>query len=242
MKKALLLTGLLLVLVASMATAAGLSLNWGTACWGDTPKALTTFACTSNSTPANWKMTTSFKLDEEIADYINMSTLIEGVSETGAIPDWWKLSTTSECRGAISNVWSSLTSGATCADPFESTATTISAYGYLVPGVEIRIATDATLIAGVVAPGETEIFLNVVTIKNGKTVGTPKCDGCLTGMVFGLYEVLIGREFNDVIRLTEPYEGGNQCITWQRSFAGQPCNAPVPARNTTWGQVKSLYR
>jgi hypothetical protein len=40
--------------------------------------------------------------------------------------------------------------------------------------------------------------------------------------------------------LDAPYTNGNQCLSWQTSTL--PCAKPVPARNTTWGQVKSLYR
>ena len=37
MKKTLLLAGLLLALTATVASAAGISVNWGNACWGDVP-------------------------------------------------------------------------------------------------------------------------------------------------------------------------------------------------------------
>ena len=111
MKKALLLTGLLLVLVAPLAMAAGVSLNWGTNCWGDGAQQLMTFACASNTSPANWRMTSSFKLDAGMTDYINFNTYIEGVSEAGAIPDWWKVSIPADCRGTITNVWAHTVAG-----------------------------------------------------------------------------------------------------------------------------------
>lgn len=251
MKKALLLTGLLLVLVAPMTMAAsGVSLNWGNACWGDLPQSLMTFACNSNTAPANWKMTCSFMLDSDAPDYINFDTFIEGVSATGAIPDWWKLSVPTDCRGAISLVYTNLAGAyagggaAACADPFGGAGTGGGGYGYLVPGVQIQMEGIYTLAAGVPVAGNTESYNNTVTIKNGKTVGAGalSCAGCQTGMVFGLYETDIGLESGQSIRLTEAFPGGNQCIVWQAPFAGQPCNAPVPARNSTWGQVKSLYR
>jgi hypothetical protein len=40
--------------------------------------------------------------------------------------------------------------------------------------------------------------------------------------------------------LQEPLTDGNQILKWQHSTL--ICEAPLPARNSTWGQVKSLYR
>ena len=37
-----------------------------------------------------------------------------------------------------------------------------------------------------------------------------------------------------------PADDGNQILMWQHSTL--ICEAPLPARNSTWGQVKSLYR
>jgi hypothetical protein len=61
-------------------------------------------------------------------------------------------------------------------------------------------------------------------------------------MVFGLYDIVLGSISSPDKHLNYVVEGGNQCLVWQHAFTGQPCNAPVPTRNTTWGQVKSLYR
>jgi len=253
MKKALLLTGLLL-LVASLAMAAptgGFSLNWGTNCWGDGPQlSVMTFACASNSSPANWRMTASFKLDTGVTDWINWDEKIMAVSETGTIPDWWLLSAPGTCRTTISNVFLNsqgyVGNGADCQDQFGGAGTMIGAtnYAYLVPGVQVQIQAANTLLAGVPFDAGLEQFVSMITIKNGKTVGTGSCAGCATGMVFGFYELKLGYENSpaDPSKLSTPYVGGNQCLTWQHGWTGQPCNAPVPARNTTWGQVKSLYR
>jgi hypothetical protein len=245
MKKALLLTGLLLVLSASLAMAAGYNITWGTAC-GSTPVSLMTFACASNTTPANWRWTTSFKLDADIEDYINFDTYVEGVFEAGLIPDWWKLSITTDCRGATTNSWAhtSATPGS-CVDPFEGTATGGGGYGYLTTS-QVQIEAVYTVATGVHVTAGDEVYMSTFAFKNYKTVGTPKCDGCAGGAVFGLLKALIGREFapvpNNVIKLQDPFEGGNACLRWQHGWTGQPCNPPVPVRNTTWGQVKSLYR
>jgi len=253
MKKALLLTGLLLVLVAPLsmaATTGGVSLNWGVNCWGDGPQvSLMTFACASNTSPANWRMTASFKFDTDVPDFINWEEQIMGVSELGALPDWWLLSAPGTCRTTISNVFANsqayLGSGADCLDPIGGVGTLIGGtnYVYFVPGVQVQIQAANTLLAGVPVVGGTENFISTIVIKNGKTVGTGACAGCSAGFVFGFYQFRTDPVASEgTIRLTTPYAGGNQCLTWQHSFTGQPCNTPVPARNTTWGQVKSLYR
>jgi len=253
MKKALLLTGLLLVLVAplSMAnTTGGLSLNWGTNCWGDGPQvSLMTFACASNTSPANWRMTASFKLDSDMPDWINWDEKIVGVSELADLPDWWLLAAPGTCRTTISNVFTNTQaysgSGADCVNPFDGVGVFIGGTNYVVMSADsVLIQAANTLLAGTPVPGGQENFISTITIKNGKTVGTGSCAGCSAGFVFGFWQLLIGTEASEVgyTRITEPYTGGNQCLTWQHAWADQPCNAPVPARNTTWGQVKSLYR
>jgi len=206
------------------------------------PLSVQTFACASNTSPANWRMTSSFKLDAGVPDYINFNTYIQGISETGAIPDFWKISIPADCRGSVSNVWIHAVPGGSCVDPFDGGASGGGGYGYLIPGVQIQIEAVYTVAAGVPLDPDVEYYLSTFTVKNGKTVGTAACAGCQTGMVFGLQEALVGLQSGPVIRLAEAYDGGNQCLIWQHAWTGQPCNAPVPSRNTTWGQVKSLYR
>jgi hypothetical protein len=67
-------------------------------------------------------------------------------------------------------------------------------------------------------------------------VGT--CDGCLLPAIWGLKKIDWTTP-TTVNTLDLPYDGGNQCLTWQGSTLA--CGL-VPTRNTTWGQVKSLYR
>ena len=244
MKKALLLTGILLVLAAPMAMAAGVNFAWGTNCWGAVsgPSNVMTFACGSNTSPANWKMTASFMVDADMADYGAVDVLIEGVSEAGAIPDWWKRSASGDCNYGTGN-WlaTATTNSSDCADPFSGTASGGAGYGYLTP-TQIQIEALGGVAEGVLLPANTETFGATITIKNTKTVGTGSCAGCNVGMVFGLYDVILTSVAHGDTHLTEAIPGGNQCLIWQHSFTGQPCNPPVPARNTTWGQVKSLYR
>ena len=75
-----------------------------------------------------------------------------------------------------------------------------------------------------------------------KTVGTTACAGCSDpGDLGAELRSSVGYLGDTSATILDyPYAGGNQCLTWQNSTL--PCAKPVPARNTTWGQVKSLYR
>jgi hypothetical protein len=85
----------------------------------------------------------------------------------------------------------------------------------------------------------TEVYCFKLTFNNAKTVGLGACPGCLTSVCFCLNSILVtntpgnpaGNKY-----LTNPI---NNTATWQ---GGGPCDGVTPAKNTTWGQVKSLYR
>jgi hypothetical protein len=267
MKKALLLTGLLLALMAPMATAAGLNIAWGTECWGQLtgPSNLMTFACASNTVPTGWKITPSFVLDTDVPDLNSVNVVIRGVSELGSIPAWWQLSQQLgvECRYTSTNTgFSGTYAGAvgTCVDPFMATQAGGGGYGYIQTNGAIPLVVQINGVYGVAdglfAAGGVETFAYTFTVRNSKTLGvsgTTKCDGCAAGMVFGVnYGRFSTTSGAEIAEIGEVIPGGNQCLIWQRGFnmaaagdylaAVQPCSAPVPARNTTWGQVKSLYR
>jgi hypothetical protein len=71
--------------------------------------------------------------------------------------------------------------------------------------------------------------------------GTSPCAGCGVGACLVLNSVelvrLPGAPGGDAT-LTQPAEAGSNFANWQ---SGAACVA-VPARNRSWGQIKSLYR
>ena len=99
MKKTLLFAGLILALTASFAMAAGVSVNWKTACWGEEPLTNLTWTCTTNSN-LNIRMTTSFKLDADYPGFVGVGVYMEGMVEAVAVPDWWEMSNmdATDCR------------------------------------------------------------------------------------------------------------------------------------------------
>jgi hypothetical protein len=240
MKKTLLLAGLLLVVSASLASAAGISVNWGNDCWGDNPLQNRVWACNANNY-TGVRMTCSFKPIETKATFIASDLYMEGMTEAAVVPDWWKLGS-GECRSNLITLSSdgSVLGGPDCLDVWQG----LGGGGIgLYSSEDNRMHVNAVwaVADAVEAPAETEIFAAQFRVATGKTLGTTACAGCAVPALWSLNYIQVGYLGEMVpLILDYPYAGGNQCLSWQSSSL--PCAKPVPARNTTWGQVKSLYR
>jgi hypothetical protein len=240
MKKTLLFTTVLLALTVSVALAGGLNITWGTVCHTENPMPALTFACASNTGTAA-TITTSFKLDNEMTDLVGLEWRIDGQSDTPTIPDWWQLGAAPDCRANKATFNSNFTGVETpeCVDWTAGQA--FNAPNYLWSGNRVIITLGYAIDASTPydAQPNVEYYSGGVVILNSKTVGTGACAGCATGMVFAenLFTAagLAGRR--DDFETAMP--GGNQCITWNNPST--LCEL-VPARATTWGQIKSLYR
>jgi hypothetical protein len=245
MKKTLLLTGILLALLAPTALAAGgVNINWGTGCWSDgTPLNDLAFACNTNTGTA--RMTCSFAVSADQPNFVGIELDLEGATEPATVPAWWQLGA-DQCRPTAISTTADFTGGPgpTCIDPWAGQASgglAIYDWGPLWGGnnrahilVVYAVPADSPipLTAGV------EYYAAQVRISYLKTVGSGACDGCASPMIWGFYNMK-SAELLQYEMLWEPLSGGNQCLTWQSSVL--LCGI-VPTRNTTWGQVKSLYR
>ena len=243
MKKRLLLTGLLLTLTVSVALAGGVNFNWGTVCYTENPVSAVTFACNTNAMYSlSWPMTASFVIDNVIPDFVGVEIHIEGQSDLPALPDWWKLGAWPDCR-ANRVQFQADTSSAPQTSCFDWTG------GSAVSGFSYTWDTNRAHIDAVAAiPAEflfdmhsgVEYYAGRVTILNSKTAGAGACPGCSAGMLWVLYSVVAyGNDGQREVQ-AEPIPGGNVCLSWNNTI--RCCYGPTPARNTTWGQVKSLYR
>jgi hypothetical protein len=246
MKKALLFAGLLLALTASVAMAAGVGVSWKNFCWGEEGSSTNlTWGCTTNSN-VNIRMTCSFKIDADAPMFNGVGVFMEGMVEAPAVPDWWELSNdlASDCRYNLCTVSSDgsvlANAGAdVCFDPWQGTGG--GGLGlYSSDGNQMHV--NAAWASAVEIPllANTEYFAVQFRISGSKTVNS--CTGCLIPAIWGLTKIdwTTPTTVNTLDVPYAPYPEGNQCLTWQSSTL--PCGRPVPARNTTWGQVKSLYR
>jgi hypothetical protein len=236
MKKTLLLTSMLLAVTVSVALAAsGVNFNWGTNCYTDAPVSAKVFACNVNT--GSFPMTASFAVSVPMPNFVGVDIKMEGQSDQPALPDWWKLGATGDCRTAKAGFnanFSTLTSA--CIDWYATSTLLVGGYSWETNKAHVVIA--AAIDAPMALDPDVEYYAGQLTVLNSKTVGTGLCAGCSFGMKWGLYEVMASGNDGQQIRVTEPL--ANQCLDWNNTT--QLCAAPVPARNTTWGQVKSLYR
>ena len=247
MKKTLLITGVLLALTASIASAAGgINLGWND-CVGAGGLVNKNFICNTNT--GNNDMYASFDPPQTLTTVNGNNQLIDLQSASAALPDWWQFKNAGSCRLA-----SLIANGGpgTCADPWTGqgapgiAAYLVTANTPSMPLNRARIIGSiavASAFAGQVDPG-TEYFSMVFRVNNAKTVGSGVCAGCQTAVCIVLNEITITQPPGtpgESPKVVDPLVS-NYC-TWQGgAVGGAGCPGVTPTINKTWGQVKSLYR
>ncbi len=244
----------LLLLLSIPAYAGGVNLAWGTGCWAENPTSLITFACDTNT--GTTVMTGSFVLDRDMPLFQAAAATIDMQSASTTLPDWWQMYHAGSCREASLGVSGDFTlAPGGCADPWLSSAYGgVAAYqtqAYPPPfpmntPAANRARLKVVFLRTITNPLEAgvEYYDFRASVNHQKSVGAGACAGCSTPAAFVLN--LIDVEAF-VPELNHPYQQAllttpvaNGCIYWQ-AVTGGLCGA-TPARNPTWGQVKSLYR
>lgn len=248
MKKVLVLCAAMLLVGASLASAAGVNLAWGNGCWAENPVSAKTFACDVNT--GNAQMTGSFALAADQPTFVG-SVIVLDIQFDGVttVPAWWDFFNATSCRQTSLSVSSDFSTApqTSCTDMwFGGGGGGVAAYQTEVfpppqgplPDGRARLKW-AWAIPDPTSPltAGTEYYVFRVTINNVKTTGAGLCDGCATPATIVLNEVLAAPQTGLPEIVTA--EGTNRCIKWQASTVD--C-AAVPNRSRTWGQVKSLYR
>ncbi len=248
MKKSFLILALS-ALTAGPCVAGGVNITWGTSCWSDGGgTANKTFACNTNLGSA--QMCGSFMCSTNHPNFVRMHVVEDGQSSSATLPDWWQLWNTGACRQTALGVSVNFTTAPQigCTDPWMGlglsgvaawqTALFPPPYPQNAPApnasrllVVAEIPNPVPLAAGVEYYGFHEM------ISYSRTLGTPSCTGCTVPMTFVLSQIEVVENTGQVEFLTTAL--ANQCLGWQTT--NPPC-AAVPARGTTWGQVKALYR
>jgi len=239
--KQLISTLALLLVTATAASAAGLSLAWN-ACHGDGGVQNLDFACNTNT--GNRALVGSFQLASDLAN-VNSDELVVDLAATSAtLPDWWRFLSGGSCRQTALSI--AANDVPNCPDLFVSSASmNIAAYqvGGQSPNFARLLSVNAVTPSGSVnLVGGVEYSLARWTISNSKTVGSPSCAGCTTPVciVFSSANIVTADQPTG-IKLTQPATPGSNYITWQGGGGGF-CPAATPTRNSTWSAVKSLYR
>ena len=255
MKKTLVMTAALLALTASLAAAAGggLNLSWNDC--GASGDQDHFFACNTNTT--NNLLPGHTFVASYVApccvDSANGTAAVISLRTSGAVlPDWWRFAVTpcnrstslaenyntSLLPGGCLDYWGQQTGGAATG----GRSYTIPDPGLGAPSARLNLACAIpTTVAGPIAEG-TEVYMASVKISNQKTVGLGRCLGCDESACIVLNSIKITqnqRSTGGTKFIGNP--ANRNWITWRGGLAN--CGDPVtPARNTTWGSVKALYR
>jgi hypothetical protein len=242
--KAVGITCALLVVSARLALAlpGGLNLGWDDC--GGLPASLNkAFACDTNT--GTQTLVGSYILPaccplSVVANEINME--IQSAGPT--LPAWWTMRS-GGCRS------SSLTGN------FDFTIGPFTCYDYWLGGASGGAAMDPPTIPNrarinLIAaypngsplirpvPVNTEVYTFKCIIDNQKTIGVGSCAGCATGVciVLNSIKVVAPGGGSNYKRITWPAVRSH--VSWQGGSAPD-CFIVTPARNATWGSIKSLY-
>jgi len=265
MRSVWILTCVLLAAAPTVAWAGNLNLAWNNSpisegCWPESPLNMKTFACNTNSGSAT--LVGSFGLPQDCPDFIGISVLLNGQSDTYWLPDWWQLYNTGSCRAASLSTSADFTIApqTICVDPWQVLAqggigafqtalypppppTAPPAHNRFALKIAYMLVDPIALTAGV------QYYGFKVRFDYRKTVGTGACEGCATGMWLCLENTrVVGLSGEHDQMLTGELD--NQAVTWNKQWyrpddcirlPGRSCY-PTAAQTTTWGRVKMLYR
>jgi hypothetical protein len=238
-----------LLLAAPSAWAAGVSMTWLNCSGEGTGTNNRTFACNVN-TGTNL-LVTSFMLPADLAQVSGNELVVDVLSASDPLPDWWTFREAGTCR--TTSLGFNTTANANdvvCVDWAQGqSAGGIGYYGIELGTIDplltnqhrrlkIALAVPSTGLLDLLA--NTEYFSCNITVNNQKTVGTGACAGCTEQMCLVLNSVNVTTPVQaNNVKLSDPISAGSSTVTWQN--AGPNCQL-VPTRNATWGTVKSLYR
>jgi hypothetical protein len=227
----------------------GLNLSWGDC--GANGVLNEDFACNSNA--GTHLLVGSFITPPGVTALTGQAAWLDMITAGSAMPAWWTFPPfAGSCRTASSfaGAYPGGTVGGACANYFgDNNCQGAHVHDYPSPAQgsslpqTMRIRTVAAIDAGLAGPvtaGEEQYALSF-TINNQRTVGTTVCAGCDVAMCFVFNGLFLSQPVGvgDFVVSGAPV-GGRDFVTWQGG-SGANCTL-VPVKNSTWGQIKSLYR
>jgi hypothetical protein len=235
---------IVLACFAAPAHAGGINLAWDDC--GTQGLMLKNFACDTNT-----------GAEVLVASFVSPAPLTQMVALEGfaliavsqpTISPWWDFSSTG-CRANRLSWSANFTLGPyTCVDPWAGNAAGGLAVtnSYVAPNV-VWVRTVQALPNTITVDDVTEYYAFKLILANGKTIGAGSCGGCQDAACIVL----------QTLRLDQPQGVGDYTVStplyhqdayWQCSGSmvtddPWPCqtSCPVPAKNRTWGHIKSLY-
>jgi hypothetical protein len=253
MKKLLVLSSLLLGLIATSASAQNIDIAWndlGTGCTAG--ERTMTFNCLVNTPANNRVFVSSFASPIQLTQFVGMTVNLKLVTDGTVLPPWWQ-GGTGGCRAGLAFPTASGPAAfglAECADPWGTGAFLGAVTQVPDPAFQDRatlvsdLATDIPQQVGV----GVKYYGQVGTLAVIRSTGTGSCAGCLAGACLVLDSILlyqvVGTPGGDIITIrNQPGAANAAHLIWQGPIddaAG--CPGATPAKSSSWGQVKSLYR
>lgn len=226
--------------------AEGLYLGWGE-CRSGSGGADLPFGCDSND--LSFDLFCSFQPPANFSDeVIGVEVVVDVQHASPVLPDWWQMGS-SGCRAGQLLANADFSSHSDCVDPWagpESAEVQGFDIGQPRGGAnQVRIrAVAGVLPKAAVSLLSTEIYYGLkIRFFTGGTTGSGSCGGCLAPACLVLNGIVI-RTLADPpegpVTIVTPGFAGSNFATW-RGGAGADCNV-VPARRSSWGQIKALYR
>lgn len=228
---------------AQSARADSLRLNWG-----DCPEGLGSSVKTStcNAPLAVESLVSSFDLSAPVDSVIGMEVVVDLVSDSATLPNWWHFESGGCNSGALS-ASGDFTAIGGCSNPWNSTVSgLVQAY---VVGQPRGAANTARMIFTIFVLASQQVSLEaanpyyagILRLSHSRSSGVNACSGCATPVCLVLNSILVLRRPGSVPEQVQvsPSGGNGHWASWQGSTAD--CNL-VPVRNRTWGAIKSSYR
>lgn len=239
-------------LVAALALAAGsarageeLDLTWQDCPLGGGGHNAT-FTCNSNIGEND--LFCSFRMPYPADSVIGVEIVVDVQHSESPMPDWWRFDPGGCRQGSLGASFDFSTHFACTDFWFETPAGGLSSYTLGEPrgqSNQARILVAAQLLSQNYRQlDDTSLYYAaILQLRHTNTVIPPaECAGCASAacLVFNglLVRRLPGAPGGD-ITISTPAPAGGNIATWQGN--GADCQA-VPARATSWGQVKGLYR
>ena len=171
-----------------------------------------------------------------------MEGIVDIAQANATLSPWWQAQS-GGCRdGRITGNFDFTGGPFSCFDFFSGLATGSLFYIYpgtgstLSPAGSARIDIYCSLAENQAAPidNTTEYYMFKITISKLGTVGG--CAGCADPTSLFFNDLLLGQPPADQLNLDLSGDGQGQGCSYNGG------NTPTPAKNTSWGSIKALYR